>query len=100
MTVSDEDLNAYIEEDLKLSTTELHSIAAELQQFRLQREKRKHVEKWHCSWCGKDRVKAPEWEQNHFRNGWEPLCSYCANKRLRNPFNALLDMRKISSTLD
>jgi hypothetical protein len=50
----------------------------------------------HCVWCGKDKRKMSEWEQQHTSGAWHPLCNPCANRRLRNPYNALLSLRKIS----
>jgi len=51
-----------------------------------------------CRWCGKGRRKFSDWEQQHLKTDeYSPLCSRCANKRLDNPFNALLPMRKIST---
>jgi len=49
-----------------------------------------------CIWCGKDKKKFSEWEQRTISREWKPLCKPCANRRLKNPLNALLDMRKIS----
>ena len=54
-------------------------------------------EKW-CTWCMKNKIKNPEWEQNNLRGVWKPLCKRCANRRLNNPYNALLEMRKIIHT--
>jgi hypothetical protein len=49
-----------------------------------------------CRWCGKDRREFSGWEQQHLKtNDYSPLCLRCASKRLNNPFNALLPMRKI-----
>ena len=50
---------------------------------------------WKCTWCMKDRSKAPEYEQQRVTNDeWKPLCSYCYRKRLRhltsNPFGGLV----------
>jgi hypothetical protein len=48
-----------------------------------------------CVWCGKMRGKFSEWEQLHRApDGYELLCIPCADERLRNPWNALLHMRK------
>ena len=95
MTVSNDDLNSFIDGNLRLSTTEILSIAVELQRFRMERERRKRVPKWRCSWCGKERATSPEWEQKGYQGEWQPLCGYCARKRLNNPWNALLEMRRI-----
>ena len=48
-----------------------------------------------CAWCGKMRRKFSEWEQKNLKDEWHTLCSRCANRRLDNPYNALLPMRKI-----
>ena len=55
-----------------------------------------------CEWCGKDRRQFSEWEQKTIgENGkWMQLCVPCANRRLNNPLNALLGMRKIGETND
>ncbi len=98
MTVSNNDLSSFIDGDLRLSTTEIHSIAVELQRFRMERERRKRVPEWRCSWCGKERSTKPEWEQEHNKDEWLPLCGYCARKRLNNPLNFLLNMRRIDKT--
>ena len=50
-----------------------------------------------CTWCGKDRRKFSKWEQETLGGEWKPLCSDCARKRLNNPWNALLNMRKITT---
>lgn len=48
-----------------------------------------------CRWCGKDNRRASDWEQKGLRTGaYERLCIRCANWRLRNPYSALLPMRK------
>ncbi len=50
-----------------------------------------------CRWCGKPRRKFSAWEQQHLKTDeYSPLCSRCATKRLNNPLNALLPMRKIA----
>ena len=56
-----------------------------------------------CGWCGKQRRKFSEWEQKTLglygrEAEWMQLCNYCANRRLNNPLNALLGMRKIGAT--
>lgn len=50
-----------------------------------------------CFWCGRHDCAASDWEQEHHAKGWQRLCGRCANKRLRNPYNALLSMRKVSA---
>lgn len=57
-------------------------------------------EKRKCGWCGKLRGKFSEWEQQTLGlfgrdPEWQALCTYCARRRLNNPLNALLRMRKI-----
>lgn len=51
-----------------------------------------------CEWCGrrfKPGYKWSGWEQ-YWKDGiWKPLCVRCANRRLDNPYNALLKMRKV-----
>ncbi len=47
-----------------------------------------------CNWCGKQRRKFSDWEQERLKGGWARLCSGCARKRLNNPYSALLPMRK------
>jgi len=49
-----------------------------------------------CKWCLKRELKNPEWEQEDLDGNWKPLCKPCAEKRLRNPYNALLNLRKIT----
>lgn len=51
-----------------------------------------------CFWCLKDRRAMSEWEQDHHRDGWQQLCKPCATRRLKNPWNALLRMRKVRTT--
>ena len=50
-----------------------------------------------CAWCGKNRRSWSDWEQETLRNGWKRLCALCAKKRLRNPWSALLAMRRIDA---
>lgn len=51
-------------------------------------------EKSKCLWCGHIRTES-EWEQQRLSvDDWATLCTRCARKRLRNPWNALLPMRK------
>ena len=54
---------------------------------------------WRCVWClprdCKRHPKPSGWEQQRLRNDeWATLCVRCARKRLNNPWNALLPMRK------
>ena len=49
-----------------------------------------------CFWCGRHDCQASDWEQDHYREGWQRLCKRCATKRLNNPWNALLAMRKVT----
>jgi len=47
-------------------------------------------------WCGKNRKQWSDWEQKNLRTGkYHRLCSRCLHHRQMNPYNALLDMRKI-----
>lgn len=49
-----------------------------------------------CDWCGTPRRSWSDWEQQGVTDKlWKRLCSRCANRRLDNPWNALLPMRKI-----
>ena len=50
-----------------------------------------------CRWCGKRNRTASDWEQEGLKGGWYRLCTRCASSRLRNPWNALLPMRKVGS---
>jgi hypothetical protein len=51
-----------------------------------------------CRWCGKGKKNFSEWEQQHVTTQeYSRLCVPCANKRLKNPWNALLEMRKIGT---
>lgn len=48
-----------------------------------------------CYWCLKCR-KPSNWEQQGTSNDdYHRLCEPCARRRLNNPWNALLPMRKI-----
>lgn len=47
-----------------------------------------------CTWCLKREANS-NWEQNNLSGKWKRLCKPCANKRLNNPFNALLKLRKV-----
>jgi hypothetical protein len=49
-----------------------------------------------CFWCWRRDCNASDWEQNHHAKGWQRLCVRCAGSRLMNPYNGLLDMRKIT----
>lgn len=51
-----------------------------------------------CEWCGKEKKAMSEWESEHLYKGWLPLCKPCATKRLNNPYNALLSMRRITES--
>lgn len=58
------------------------------------------TERKRCGWCGKPRTRWSEWEQETLglmgtAKQWKRLCNPCANRRLNNPYNALLGMRKI-----
>ena len=57
-------------------------------------------ERRRCEWCGKDRRQFSEWEQQTIGidGKWMPLCRPCATRRLKNPLNALLGMRKIGES--
>ena len=50
-----------------------------------------------CGWCGKERRHFSDWEQMTVGDDskWMRLCKPCATRRLNNPWNALLGMRKI-----
>lgn len=50
-----------------------------------------------CHWCGKDRRRPSGWEQETLKGAWKRLCVRCANRRLNNPYNALLAMRKVNA---
>lgn len=48
-----------------------------------------------CEWCGKIRKKFSDWEQQNMRtHSWNPLCPRCLHRRQKNPYNALLSMRR------
>lgn len=47
-----------------------------------------------CHWCGKKNRTASNWEQMSVTRGWLALCIKCANRRLKNPYNALLEIRE------
>lgn len=49
-----------------------------------------------CKWCLRRKANS-EWEQMSLTRGWMRMCRRCANRRLRNPNNALLSIRKIQS---
>jgi len=61
-------------------------------------EKRKAVVTEKCRWCLKREIKNPEWEQivSISEQRFAPLCKPCAKKRLNNPLNALLSLRRIA----
>jgi hypothetical protein len=50
-----------------------------------------------CFWCGKRDRPTSEWEQESLYDGWKRLCTRCATRRLNNPWNALLSMRKVEA---
>jgi len=48
-----------------------------------------------CRWCYKHR-KPSNWEQQDIHSDeYFRLCGPCATRRLNNPWNALLPMRKV-----
>lgn len=50
-----------------------------------------------CDWCYRHDIPASEWEQKPLTDEtYKPMCQKCANRRLRNPYNALLPMRRIT----
>ena len=53
-----------------------------------------------CGWCGKDHSQFSEWGQQTIGvdGKWMSLCVPCTNRRLNNPLNALLGMRKIGES--
>ena len=57
-------------------------------------------ERRRCEWCGKDRRQFSEWGQQTIGvdGKWMSLCVPCTNRRLNNPLNALLGMRKIGES--
>ena len=50
-----------------------------------------------CPWCWKERRQFSDWEQKTLSGEWKRLCGRCATRRLNNPYNGLLDMRRIDS---
>lgn len=52
-----------------------------------------------CGWCGKPRTRWSNWEQETLglskEPEWKRLCNPCATRRLNNPYNGLLPMRKV-----
>ncbi len=49
-----------------------------------------------CHWCRNAVIKNPKWEQKDiYDQKYYPLCKNCETKRLNNPANALIPMRKI-----
>jgi hypothetical protein len=51
-----------------------------------------------CRWCGKEKRRFSEWEQQGITGDtYFRLCVPCANRRLNNPWNALLSMRKVGT---
>jgi len=55
-----------------------------------------------CQWClRRELPRHPKWEQRNVTTGkYEPLCNVCARRRVGNPYNALIDMRKITEASD
>ena len=57
------------------------------------------AEEWRCTWCGKY-YKTPRlsgWEQQESHTSeWREMCNRCATRRLNNPWNALLGLRRTS----
>ena len=53
-----------------------------------------------CRWCGNRNRTPSEWEQRNLSGIWQRLCVRCAERRLDNPWNALLDMRKAGSGVE
>ena len=52
----------------------------------------------HCEWCGKNNRTPSNWEQQGLLSlKWSRLCVRCANRRLDNPYNALLHMRRVTA---
>ena len=57
-----------------------------------------------CHGCRRGKLVNPEWEQETLAlygkpREWLPMCRRCATRRLNNPWNALLTMRRIGSEL-
>lgn len=51
-----------------------------------------------CRWCGKDRKSMSDWEQQSIKSDeYFRLCFPCARRRLNNPWNAILPMRKVGA---
>lgn len=51
-----------------------------------------------CRWCGKSNRRPSGWEQKILsRDEYAPLCQACARKRLHNPWNVLLALRKTAA---
>ncbi|BCI54989.1 hypothetical protein NIIDNTM18_42670 [Mycolicibacterium litorale] len=46
-----------------------------------------------CLWCLKKR-KSSNWEQRTTRDDWQRLCEVCWRNRERNPWNAVLPLRR------
>lgn len=53
-----------------------------------------------CAWCGKHRRRASDWEQAGIGGEYKRLCVRCANRRLNNPYNSLLPMRKVAEVAE
>ncbi|GAB3472139.1 hypothetical protein [Actinophytocola sediminis] len=55
---------------------------------------------WVCPWCPlphgpRTGTKPGAWEQQTLSGEWKRMCSRCSRRRLNNPWNALLGMRKV-----
>lgn len=54
-----------------------------------------------CHWCGRARRKMSEWEQlDVTKKTYHRLCNPCATRRLRNPLNAMLPIRRVPLYFD
>lgn len=75
-------------------------IGASTNNFTIQMTNMPNEEVPKCGWCTKGRKGNSGWEQQTIgmfgkEKRWMPLCKVCANRRLNNPYNALLGMRKV-----
>jgi hypothetical protein len=50
-----------------------------------------------CFWCNGRNRQSSDWEQENYAKGWQRLCKPSARVRLNNPWNALLNMRKVAA---
>jgi len=50
-----------------------------------------------CRWCNKPGRPSDFEQETLGTREWARLCLRCANKRLRNPWSALLPMRKVQA---